>query len=115
MEATSIFLDDVRSPPKGTTLVRSFEEFRDLIKSTDVSKIREISFDHDLGEEGESERSGYDAAKWLIEYLIDNNLEMTDLKQLRIHSANPVGAENIRSYLISAQEANILPKKTVIK
>lgn len=109
-----IFLDDIRSAPPGATVVRSFEEFRDLIKNTDVSKIREISFDHDLGDESDTEKTGYDAAKWLIEYLIDNNLEMSSLRQLRVHSANPVGSENIRNYFLSAQDANIIPDNVKI-
>ena len=47
-----------------------------------------VCFDHDLGEE----KTGYDAAKWLVEYCLDYNL---DLPKWNIQSSNPVGKENI--------------------
>lgn len=45
-----------------------------------------ICFDHDLGEE----KTGYDCAKWLVDYCMDNNLK---LPLYAIQSANPVGKE----------------------
>lgn len=42
------------------------------------------------------EKTGYDAAKWLVEYCIDNNLK---LPLYNIQSANFVGKENIRGLL----------------
>jgi hypothetical protein len=38
------------------------------------------------------EKSGYDAAKWLVDYCIDNEI---DFPEYAIQSANPVGKENI--------------------
>ena len=49
-----------------------------------------ISFDHDLG----MGKSGYDVAKYIVEQQIPTNLV-----HWRIHSANPVGAANIRQLL----------------
>jgi hypothetical protein len=47
------------------------------------------------------EMSGYDAAKWLVKHCMywDN-----DLPVWLIQSANPVGAENIKSYLMSYEK-----------
>ena len=53
-------------------------------------EIEEMSFDHDLGE---NEPTGYDIAKWLAE----NCLERWPLV-VKVHSQNPVGAENIRNF-----------------
>lgn len=53
-----------------------------------------VCFDHDLGEE----KSGMDCAKYLVNFCIENNLE---LPQYTCHSSNPVGRENILSYLNS--------------
>lgn len=71
-----------------------------------------ICFDHDLGDvpllkttiEVESwfdikenrEYTGYDCAKWLVEYCLDNNKDIPDYA---IQSANPVGKENIDALL----------------
>ena len=88
-----LYLDDVRNPPieyqqaYNVEIVRSYEAFVTKIRDTGLPDI--ISFDHDLGEE----KSGYDCMKWLVEYLMDNDLEMP---KVLVHSANPVGADNIR-------------------
>lgn len=42
------------------------------------------------------EKIGYDCAKWLVEYYIDNKLK---LPLYNIQSANPVGKENIDKLL----------------
>jgi hypothetical protein len=43
-----------------------------------------------------NEKTGMDCVKWLCEYCLDNNKE---LPLYNIQSANPVGKENMRSYL----------------
>lgn len=112
-----IYLDDVRPAKYGWETVRSFEEFKKLIQSTNLDDIVAISFDHDLGEDklGNTLPTGMDAMKWFIEHLIANNLELPSLREIIVHSSNPAGAENIRSYALSAQKANILPTKTRIR
>lgn len=68
---------------------------------------QEIAFDHDLGftneyyvendlPSPETEKNGYDCAKWLIEYCMDYNKKLPDWTIL---SANPVGAKNINLLL----------------
>lgn len=42
------------------------------------------------------EKTGYHCAKWLVEYCMDNN---APLPKWNIHSANPVGKENIKMLL----------------
>jgi hypothetical protein len=68
-----------------------------------------ISFDHDLGiiditpeqskfisvfvaKEEKLAKSGYDCARWLIDYF---NNEKLKLPQILVHSQNPVGRQNI--------------------
>lgn len=43
-----------------------------------------------------SEKTGYDCAKWLVEYCMDNN---TPLPKWNVQSANDVGKENINRFL----------------
>lgn len=84
-----IFLDDVRQPPDDSWLVvRSVPEFKNLVNDR-LDDVEVISFDHDLGENTDS---GYDAMKWLV---FDKEFEFRDV-QILVHSANPVGAKNIR-------------------
>jgi hypothetical protein len=62
-----------------------------------------ISFDHDLsdahyGGDYSKEKTGYDFAKWLIEYDMDTNIMPEDFA-FTVHSMNPVGARNIQRLL----------------
>lgn len=121
-----IYLDDIRTPidDYNWTIVRSYDEFVDLIHSIDdFSDIELISLDHDLGESAMNEffisqqtykinydrikeKTGLDCAKFLVDYYLD----MTDPKGLgvessipfpvvKVHSANPIGSANIMGYI----------------
>jgi hypothetical protein len=73
--------------------VKTQSEFKDYIKENGLPDL--ISFDNDLGI-GNGE--GYECAKWLVEYCIDNNI---NLPNWYVHSANPVAKENIKNLLIN--------------
>ncbi|WP_185288940.1 cyclic-phosphate processing receiver domain-containing protein [Chryseobacterium lactis] len=113
MEITKrlLFLDDIRYPIEAYHytkqdiflrsdwhIVRNYEQFVNRILEKGLPEM--ISFDHDLADEhylksdtGEFvEKTGYDCAKWLIEYCMENDL---DLPKFYSHSMNPVGKENI--------------------
>jgi hypothetical protein len=47
------------------------------------------------------EKTGYDCAKWLVNYCLDNNQK---LPNFIIHSMNPVGTKNISDYLNDFRE-----------
>jgi len=94
-------LDDVRNPnwvyPKEDTqdwiVCRSFEEAEAVL--ADLGWPEWISFDHDLGN---NVPTGYDLAKYLVNW--DLNVgNMPDNFSFEVHSANPVGAANIRNLL----------------
>lgn len=113
-----LFLDDIRNPIdccsymqyRGIDLkqyheewdiVRNYKEFVEHINLVGLPDI--ISFDHDLADHLLdkdrnilSEKTGYDCAKWLIEYCMDNNEE---LPKFIVHSMNPVGTKNIKDLL----------------
>lgn len=90
MAKTLLFLDDLRPAPEGFERVYSYKEFIMLITENGLPDF--ISFDHDLG----LEKTGYDCAKWLVEYCLDKNLM---LPEFAVHSQNPVGKENIECLL----------------
>lgn len=120
-----LFLDDIRIPSEVGNyiysepmyrleewyIVRDYVNFTYIIESQGLPEV--ISFDHDLGEDvaiinrefmskrkaraiKRESKSGYDCAKWLVEYCQDRNLP---LPKCYVHSMNPVGAENIKNLL----------------
>lgn len=120
-----LWLDDYRDPfvddwlnfsPIGKNVevywVKSYYEFCDWIILNDLPDA--ICFDHDLGKTLETElikrgvskkdarkrkgeeKTGYDAAKWLVEWCINNK---KDIPLWSVQSANPVGRENINTLL----------------
>lgn len=117
-----LWLDDCRDPMKDDWLnfspipkndiseviwVKSYQGFINWINQNGLSDG--ICFDHDLGftneyyienniESPKPDKSGYDCAKWLVEYCIANNKQ---LPLYNIQSANSVGKANIDSYLKS--------------
>lgn len=92
-----LFLDDLRTPPPGWTLCRTLEEmFAELIEPTEV--VTAISLDHDLGN-SDCNRTGYNIVRW-IEGRVATQTYPYDgsypVPELLIHSANPVGENNMR-------------------
>ena len=92
-----LYLDDVRNPKtNGWTIVRNYEEFVKHIEENGLPD--EISFDHDLGEDI---KTGYDCAKWLCNYCWTNGIP---IPTYNVHSANPVGRDNIIGVLKSFEQ-----------
>ena len=97
--------------------VLSYEEFIEWIRENGLPK--KICFDHDLGEDvaiklvskgmnkkkarevKKLAKSGYDCAKWLVDYCIDHD---TQIPYWNVQSANPVGKENINGLLNNAKK-----------
>lgn len=98
-------------------IARNYESFKNTIKEMGLPEF--LSFDHDLADEhyygelsspegweeyhsGENrEYTGYDCAKWLVNYCMDNN---KPLPPFAVHSMNPVGTERIMSLLKNAEK-----------
>lgn len=84
---------EIEDEPCEVQWIRTQTEFEKYIKENGLPDL--ISFDNDLGI-GNGE--GYDCAKWLVEYCMDNTVQ---LPKWFIHSANPVAKENIENLLIN--------------
>lgn len=117
-----LFLDDERDPPRipwrkrlgavfGRLLgwptspdvepwivVRSYDAAVAVIAQRGLP--RHIAFDHDLGlgADGEPARSGYDLAKWIVDYSLDHDSDLSGFTWY-VHSQNPAGARNIDALL----------------
>lgn len=83
-----------RHTPAGFIGVNSALKAIKLIKT---NKVTYISFDHDLGD---NVFSGYIVAKYIEKYAYLGKLNKIEYD---IHSANPIGAENIRKAMLSAE------------
>lgn len=95
-----MFLDDLRDaekyyPNQGFVTMRTYYDAVQYVKEHGVPVF--ISFDHDLGDEAEDEMTGYSFAKFIIDFIIDNELQC--IFDYVVHSANPVGKANIEHYL----------------
>ncbi len=98
-----LFLDDVRtidmvydkSMESEFDIVRTYSAFVDYVKANGLPNY--ISFDNDLGlgKDGRVAPDGLAAAKWLV---YESGLDIRNL-EFKVHSANPVAAEQIKGLL----------------
>ena len=84
-----IWVDDVRPAPNGYKLVQSVNEFIKLAEEVGLDNIAVVDIDHDAGD---FQKDGGDYIK-ILDWLEFNKAEKLNV---RIHSANPVGAANMR-------------------
>jgi len=125
---TRIYLDDIRTPvDKDWVVVRSYEEFVDKVNEIGLENIETISLDHDLGISAMrewhtnvydnytldynniEEKTGYDAAKWLVEQWMDGK----PICNVFTHSANAIGSANILGYINNYRHINKLPQNCI--
>jgi hypothetical protein len=94
-EMYKLYLDDIRIPKNKSNwiIARSYNEAIIIVNKFGCPNY--ISFDHDLG----TDKSGLDFVKWLIEKDLDNPGFIPDNFKFNVHSANPVGKENIEGLL----------------
>jgi hypothetical protein len=103
-------------------IVRNYLDFCNHIERNGLPDF--ISFDHDLADEHYNdlfsdenwakdnndinlkyddyrEKTGYECAKWLVDWCLDNKYS---LPNFIVHSQNPVGKKNIENYLNNAKK-----------
>lgn len=90
----NLYIDDLRFPPADREWIvcRSSQEALDRVAEMGMPQF--ISFDHDLGEE--------DTTMVFLCRMVNEVWDGVSVPpDYQIHSANPVGAENIRSFMDS--------------
>ena len=114
---------DSTHPDERIRLICEESDLKYIITENDTDLFEEygvpymVSFDHDLADEHYTppeywddydkskeyqdaqsyrEKTGYDCAKWLVQYCMDNN---KDFPYYFVHSMNPVGADYIKNYI----------------
>jgi hypothetical protein len=91
-----LYLDDLRDCPEGFILARSSKDAITIVEIRGMPEF--ISLDHDLGNDDIS----MVFLKWL-----SNNFDKPSFEYI-VHSANPVGALNIISFIESWKKASNL-------
>lgn len=92
-----LWLDDVRECPyKDWVTAKSASEAIFILKT---GLVTHMSFDHDLG--NDEDGTGYTVSCWVEDAAFNNLIQPI---QWKIHSANPVGVNKIRSALESADK-----------
>ncbi len=90
----NLYLDDLRDCPKDFEVARNVNVAKKLFEDYDIGIL---SLDHDLGEdENGLLPTGYDFVKYFCEYGLY-------AESIYIHTANPVGRENMYKTLKAAQ------------
>lgn len=85
-----LYVDDVRDAPSPEwSVVRTSSHAITFIQTFGLPDV--ISFDHDLGGDDTSMR----IVDWLIEEILDYRISVPEVFIFYVHSANPVGAENL--------------------
>lgn len=109
-----LFLDDIRFPEdvrhvypqEGEWVIaRNMNDAIWYIERRGLPNF--ISFDHDLADEhyligqdpSKMEKTGYEFAKWLSNHIMDKDLKIPTGFGYHVHSMNPVGKQNIESYM----------------
>lgn len=90
----NLYLDDIRNPPtdRDWLVCRSSQEALDRIAEVGMPSF--FSFDHDLGED--------DTTMVFLRRLVNEVWDGVSVPpDYVIHSANPVGVQNIRSFMDS--------------
>lgn len=105
-----LFLDDIRTLDQAKVsyptnelviIARNMDDACFYVRRHGIPQV--IHFDHDLAEEhyiiGEGDKTGYDFARWLCDYMLDNGLDFPEDFHYSVHSQNPVGRDKIINYM----------------
>ena len=134
MKKVNIYLDDIRTPVDPEWIVvRSYDEFVNVIQLYTFDQIESISLDHDLGDtamdeyynnvspnyvldyDNIKEKTGYDCAKWLTNHYMymKHKYDTWCFPLVYTHSANPIGAANIMGYINNFLKNNRKPQTCI--
>jgi hypothetical protein len=139
-----IYLDDVRTPKdKDWIVVRDYHQLVNLVQNVGIKNVHTISLDHDLGDSAMneyhtnvspnfkldynniSEKTGYDAAKFLVDEFYSKYPERLEMDYVTkkdepvmfpivvVHSANPIGSANIMGYINNFWMNEVKPQTCV--
>lgn len=96
----NLYVDDLRICPKNFEIAKNMDIAKQYLKDFNIDVL---SLDHDLGEDenGNILPTGYD----LVKFICENNFS---INEIYIHTANPVGRENMYQTLLGAQRRGFI-------
>ena len=100
-----LYLDDVRTPPEGWTLVSTVKNMMFL---TATENPTHISLDHDLGDT-DPDYTGYYFMLWLEREVFCGKYTKENFPVITFHTDNPVGRENMKRSLESINRMLLFP------
>jgi hypothetical protein len=100
----NVYLDDMRKEPKNFILAKTYKECISLLESNNIDIL---SLDHDLGDfENGKEYTGYDVAMYIVEKQENESINIWP-KEIYMHTANPIGRQNMFSLLNNYKPSNV--------
>lgn len=99
-----VYLDDVRSTPKGW--VRAYWP-DEVIKLLETGNVTHISLDHDLGDDDRG--TGYDVLLWIEEQVYINNFTPPEMF---VHSSNSSAVKKMKIAINNIMDRHILKGRT---
>lgn len=90
----NVFMDDIRSCPRGFVLARTVDECIALI---DECEINILSLDHDMGW---SQPTGYDVTKYIVE---QNKYP----REIYLHTSSAIGRANMFQLLYKHKPSDV--------
>lgn len=94
MNNTKLWIDDCRNPPNDSWIIaRTSKQAMDSIKHFGIPNV--ISFDHDLG----GDDTAMNVVHFIVNEWLNNTINIPKNFEYFVHSANPVGADNIRGLM----------------
>jgi len=90
-----LYIDDERNPKtdRDWIIVRTSKEAIEYMQKNGCPDY--ISFDHDLG----GDDTAMIVVKWMVEEDLNTKKFFKPTFEFNVHSANPIGAANIKGYL----------------
>ncbi|MBR2505988.1 MAG: hypothetical protein IKB70_03535 [Bacilli bacterium] len=92
-----LYVDDIRTPNWFGDEVIVARNYEQALKNLLIDQFDVVDLDHDLGEE----KTGYD----IVKFIIENQIEV---KTIAIHTANPVGRDNMRQLVEHYLDCHII-------
>lgn len=100
-QGINVFLDDIRLPYDNYKVYRSAELLIEDINNGELTEIKELSLDHDLGldSKGKLLMNGSQFVNELVYLMLDGKVKVN---YVRFHTSNVVGYEYMSSILKQA-------------
>lgn len=107
MGMINLYVDDLRMPPAGYHLARTYEEAVAYFENQSID-VLSLDFDFGFDERGRVARNGMD----LVQYICEHRLKVN---RILLHSSSPYGRKKMHETLIHAKNKGLLDPELIIE